>query len=72
MTVVKRPPEVQYKEKDDFYGNARIDVGGAAPNGSKDDPVPKPKEMVPHCYHSMSPEFYEDLIHSDCPKPSSI
>ena len=59
-------PEVPYKTKLAYYGEARIDVGGASPAASKDDPVPKPAELVPQCYHSMSADLYDEIIHSYC------
>lgn len=60
--------KLPYKTKLQHYGDARIDVGGPSPAGSKDDPIPKQDEAVPHCYHSLGSELYEELIHSYCVK----
>jgi len=46
-----------------MYGAAHILVGGTVKGDSPaDDPAPKPKQLVPFCYHSMNIKAYDELL----------
>ena len=42
---------------------ARVEVGGPSLEDAKDDPVPRPDELVPHSFWSNPPNFCEELLH---------
>ena len=58
--------KVRHKEKGTLYGKAMVQVGGAVEGdpGPEVDPGPKGNDLVPFSWHSLPPEFYEELVHS--------